>query len=86
MDQSSELLIRIDERVKSLHELLQKTIAAHNSEISEVWTEINNLKSEVQNLKLEDSKESVAIKIRNAFLWIASTAIVGWFISLFKQV
>ncbi len=82
MDTQNELLIRIDERVKSLFDLVTSFKAAHDADSAEIWLEVNSLKRDVEDLKLKAAAESIPIKIRNGLLWLLTAALIGWSFSL----
>jgi hypothetical protein len=85
MDQS-ELLIRIDERVKALHDLLQTTITNQNKDTVEIWAELKLIKADIEALKLENTRESVPVKIRNSILWIVFVGFIGWLSSFLSEI
>ncbi len=82
---NNELLIRIDERVKALHDLIQTTITNHTKDNAELWEEIKLLKLDIATLKALSIQESITIKIRNGLVWIFSAAFVGWLFSHFMK-
>lgn len=83
MDTQNELLIRIDERVKSLYELVTTSKATSEADSLKIWIEIDSIRAEVDHLKLKAAEESAPIKIRNGLLWLLSAALIGWLLSFF---
>lgn len=70
MTEDQERLVRIDERLKSLHDIVIKEFTDQRAEMAEVWIEIENLRERYLAISVEVKENTMASKIGKVILYI----------------
>lgn len=86
MEDQTENLIRIEERLIALTALVEAHITESKSSEAEVWKEIGNLRGEMQKLELIVRDNSTAAKIGRAILWLFAVSGATLVFDAFKDV